>query len=208
MLEARLLVDDPENWVKSVAESGIVKIREVKGPGSRLTRNFVEVSSDRMTPEELVRHLREARGVVETELSKADKTRVVGTVTTHDCPVCSTFAGLNCFLVSAETKGPDRMEWRVFVNGERDMKSLFRRLDRNKVKYSVVELTHTMQKREVTSRQEEIVRVALDLGYFEFPKRIRLEDLAQKLGLSAGTLSEILRRAEKHILSKYFDSVK
>lgn len=206
MLEARLLVEDPENWVKSVAESGSVKIMDVKIPGNRLTQNFVEISSEKMTPDELVRHLREARGIVKTDLSKADKNRVVGTVTTHDCPVCSTFAGLDCFLVSASTKGGGKMEWRVFVSGDEGLKSLFKRLDRNGVEYSVISLTHKMRKREVTSRQEEIARVALDLGYFEFPKRIRLEELAEKLGLSPGTLSEILRRAEKHILSKYFES--
>jgi hypothetical protein len=208
MLEARLLVDNPENWVKSVAKSGRVKIMDVKGHGSGLTRNFVEISSERMTPEDLVRHLREETGVVGSELSKSDKTSVVGMVTTHDCPVCSTFAGLNCFLVSAETKSPEKMEWRVFLSGDRDLKSLFRRLDRNRVEYSVVELTHTIRRKAATSRQEEIVRVALDLGYFEFPKRIKLEELAGKLGLSPATLSEILRRAEKHILSKYFESAK
>jgi len=208
MLEARLLVDNPENWVKSVARSGRVKIMDVRGHAGRVTRDFVEISSERMSPEEMVRHLRGEIGVVGSELSKSDSTRVVGMVATHDCPVCSTFAGLNCFLVTAETKSPEKMEWRVFVSGDRELKSLFRRLNRNRVGYSVIELTHKMQKRAVTSRQEEIARVALDLGYFEFPKRIKLEELAEKLGLSPATLSEILRRAEKHILSKYFESTK
>ncbi|MDG6907756.1 MAG: helix-turn-helix domain-containing protein, partial [Nitrososphaerota archaeon] len=56
----------------------------------------------------------------------------------------------------------------------------------------------------LTSRQEQIVKMALEMGYFEFPKKIRLEELSQRLGISAGTLSEILRRAEKHILTMYF----
>ncbi len=208
MIEARFLIDDPDNWVKSVAGSGRVRIMDVKGPESGMTRDYVEISSEKMTPEELVKHLRTAGGVAHSELSRTDSKSVTGTVQTHKCPVCSTFAGLNCFLISAETRGPEKMEWRVFVGSEGDLKSLFGRLKHNGVDYTVVELTHTVPKREVTSRQEEIVRVALDLGYFEFPKRIKLEELAEKLGLSAGTLSEILRRAEKHIISKYFESVR
>ena len=71
--------------------------------------------------------------------------------------------------------------------------------------YTILETSHHMQKRQITSRQEDLVRIAFDLGYFEFPKRINLEELSAKLGISIGTLSEILRRGEKHILSKYFN---
>jgi len=67
-------------------------------------------------------------------------------------------------------------------------------------------MSHHMQKKQITSRQEDLVRIAFDLGYFEYPKRLNLEELSAKLGISIGTLSEILRRGEKHILSKYLDS--
>ncbi|MGH9919871.1 MAG: helix-turn-helix domain-containing protein [Nitrososphaerales archaeon] len=207
MLEVRLLVDDPENWIKSVArESGRVKIMDVKAPKPGLTQNFVELTSEKMTPEELLSHLRKSGGVVRSDLSRVDKNRIMGTVTTHDCPVCSTFAGLDCFLVSASTKVEGKMEWNVFMNSNSGLKALCRRLDRNKVDYKILEMTHHMRKRQITSRQEDLVRIAFDLGYFEFPKRINLEHLSAKLGISIGTLSEILRRGEKNILSKYFDS--
>lgn len=206
MLEVRLLVDNPENWIKSVAqESARVKIMDVKEPKPGLTQNFVELASEKMTPEELLGHLRGSNGVVRSDLSRVDKNRVMGTVTTHDCPVCSTFAGLDCFLVSASTKGDGKMEWSVFMNSDSGLKSLCRRLDRNKVEYTILEKTHHMQKRQITSRQEQLVRIAFDLGYFEFPKRVRLEQLSERLGISTGTLSEILRRGEKNILSRYFE---
>ncbi len=209
MLEVRFLVDNPDNWIRITAEGGKahVKIMGVKVPREGVTQDYVELSSEKLTPEELVRHLREMNGVVASNLSKVDRHRVVGTVTTHDCPVCSTFAGLNCFLVSASTASDGKMEWRLLISEDADLKHLCERLDEKQVKYEIIDVSHHLQKREITSRQEEIVRVALDLGYFEFPKRIKLEELAVKLGLSAGTLSEILRRGEKHILSRYFESV-
>ncbi len=202
------MVDDPDNWIRSTAKGGKahVKIMGVKVPSEGVTQDYVELSSEKLTPEELVKHLREMNGVMASNLSKVDRHRVVGTVTTHNCPVCSTFAGLNCFLVSASTAADDKMEWKLLISEDGDLKSLCERLDSKHVRYEIIDVSHRLQKREITSRQEEIVRVALDLGYFEFPKRIRLEELAEKLGLSAGTLSEILRRGEKHILSKYFET--
>ena len=202
-----MLIEDPENWIKSIAQdSARVKIMDVKAPRRGLTQNFVELASEQMTPEELLSHIRRSSGVVSSDLSRVDKNRVRGTVTTHDCPVCSTFAGLDCFLVSASTREGGKMEWTVFMNGDSRLKALCRRLDRNRVNYSIIEMSHHMQKKQITSRQEDLVRIAFDLGYFEYPKRLNLEELSAKLGISIGTLSEILRRGEKHILSKYFDS--
>ncbi len=205
VLEVRLLVDDPENWIKTAAgESTRVKIMDVKAPKPGVTQNFVELASERMTPEELLSHLRKSDGVVRSDLSRVDKNRVMGTVTTHDCPVCSTFAGLDCFLVSASTK-QGKMEWSVFINSDSGMRALCRRLDKNKVNNQILEKTYHMQKRQITSRQEQLMRIAFDLGYFEFPKRVNLEQLSERLGISTGTLSEILRRGEKNILSRYFE---
>lgn len=83
MLEIRLLVDDPENWIKSVAQdSGRVKIMDVKEPKQGLTKNFVEVASEKMSTEELLTHLRKSNGVVKSDLSRVDRNRVMGTITT------------------------------------------------------------------------------------------------------------------------------
>jgi predicted DNA binding protein len=207
VLEVRLLVDEPENWIKSITQdSARVKIMEVKAPRPGFTQNFVEVASEKVSAEELLNHIRKSIEVVRSDLSKVGKNRIMGTVTTHDCPVCSTFAGLDCFLVSASTREGGKMEWTVFMNGDSRLEALCKRLDRNQVNYSILEISHQRQKKQITLRQEELVRIALDLGYFEFPKRINLEELSTKLGISIGTLSEILRRGERHILSKYFDS--
>jgi hypothetical protein len=207
MLDVRFLVDSPDNWISSMteADSTHVKIMGVKVPKEGVTEDFVELSSEKMSPEELVKHLRESHGVLSSNLSKLDRHRVVGTITTHDCPVCSTFAGLNCFLVSASTTTKGKMEWELFISKDDELKALCERLEAKQVKYEILEVSHRLRKREITSRQEQILRVALDLGYFEFPKRIKLEGLSEKLNISIGTLAEILRRAEKHVLSSYFE---
>jgi len=201
------LVDDPDNWIRTAAGGGSARVRimGVKVPKEGVTEDFVELSSEAMSPDEMLKHIREMQGVVASNLSKLDRHRVLGTVTTHDCPVCSTFAGLNCFLVSASTTVKEKMEWELFVGDDSDLKALCDRLDAKRVKYEILEVSHSLQKREITARQEQVLRVALDLGFFEAPKRITLEELSGKLNISISTLSEILRRAEKHVLSSYFE---
>lgn len=52
----------------------------------------------------------------------------------------------------------------------------------------------------LTDCQREALRVAYERGYFEVPRRASLEDLAIELGVSASSLSERLRRAQRHLV--------
>ena len=90
------------------------------------------------------------------------------------------------------------------MSGEDTLKKVTDRLDSQNVRFEILQVSRLNNAKDLTSRQEQIVKMALNLGYFEFPKKIRLEELSSKLGISAGTLSEILRRAEKNILTRYF----
>jgi predicted DNA binding protein len=51
----------------------------------------------------------------------------------------------------------------------------------------------------LTPRQQQILRAAVEMGYFENPKRVRLHDLGRLLGMDKSTVGETLRRAEKRV---------
>ena len=53
----------------------------------------------------------------------------------------------------------------------------------------------------LTARQMQVVSTAVTLGYFEFPRRIRLTGLSELVGVKPSPLSEILRSAERRILA-------
>ncbi len=54
--------------------------------------------------------------------------------------------------------------------------------------------------RKLTERQREILRLALESGYYEVPARISLTDLAKAVGISKAAMSKGLRRAEGKVL--------
>ncbi|MHC3437671.1 helix-turn-helix domain-containing protein [Natrialbaceae archaeon A-gly3] len=54
----------------------------------------------------------------------------------------------------------------------------------------------------VTARQREVLRTALEAGYFDVPRRTTLEDLAGELGVSGQALSALLRRGQANLLRR------
>lgn len=53
----------------------------------------------------------------------------------------------------------------------------------------------------LTDRQHEVLEEALDRGYFEWPREITSEELAEELGFTRPTLHEHLRKAQSKLLS-------
>ncbi|HUR24441.1 MAG TPA: helix-turn-helix domain-containing protein [Candidatus Thermoplasmatota archaeon] len=58
----------------------------------------------------------------------------------------------------------------------------------------------------LSRRQFEALSAAVSMGYYEIPHRIDLRTLAAATGVSLGSVSELLRRAEGVILTHYVDT--
>lgn len=53
---------------------------------------------------------------------------------------------------------------------------------------------------ELTARQQETLRAAVDLGYYDSPREATYADVADRLGISTGTVGEHLQKVEKRVL--------
>ncbi|MWG35028.1 bacterio-opsin activator [Halomarina oriensis] len=58
----------------------------------------------------------------------------------------------------------------------------------------------------LTERQYEALTLALSRGYYESPRQTSTEDLAAELGISQPSLSRLLRRGERQLLSSALQS--
>ncbi len=58
----------------------------------------------------------------------------------------------------------------------------------------------------MTPKQENAVRLALENGYYEIPRKISIDELSRLSGASRSSFDVTLRTAEKKIISTYFQN--
>ena len=56
--------------------------------------------------------------------------------------------------------------------------------------------------RMITGRQEEVLEVAVDLGYYSEPRQASLVDIGKVVGISPGTVGEHLRKVEERVFTE------
>jgi len=206
MLEAIISITPPHSWIKRVTAEfpSVIRILDCRSlPDGEGVQELFEVTSAADLSEKIVDYLRQDSYVYGIDIVKAGQGKVIGSLKTHKCTACRAFAGADCFLVSATSKPDGKLEWAV-LGSDTMVKSLMRALENQKVRGEVVKISRLKGEEELTVRQENILQIALEKGYFEFPKRITLRQLARVLDVSPATLSEILRRGQKGVLEEHF----
>jgi predicted DNA binding protein len=56
----------------------------------------------------------------------------------------------------------------------------------------------------LSTNQEKVIRLAVELGYYNWPKKINLQKLSKLMGISKPTLQEHLRKAEIKVITRQF----
>ena len=72
------------------------------------------------------------------------------------------------------------------------------------IKFSLTKLQALDELDTLTSRQEHIVKIAYDNGYYDFPKGTGIREIAKIAGVSTATVSETLRRATRRLIKNYY----
>jgi predicted DNA binding protein len=209
MREIVLQLKAPENWVAEVTTKhpSTVRILDCKPAETKNgIRQLVELSSDPEELKDIVKDVKSSPHVKEAYIVESKRGRMVGSLLTESV-FCGMVMQSNAFcrtcLFQSKPKADGTTEWTVAFTGKEALTELLDRLKQDQVDVKILRLTSIADIESLTSRQRSIVEVALEQGYFDYPRRITLRSLAKKVGVSASTVSEVLRRAEKKILSTY-----
>lgn len=205
-MEAVLQVKPPHSWIKTLTAKFPAKIRilDCKAlEGTQGVQELFEITAPEEMLDELVETLKTDSYVYDVDVIRARRDRITGAVKTRKCTACRAFATSNCFLISAVTKENGMIEWVVFGGGD-GLPSLVRELESKGVDVTVSRISKLQDARALTDRQEQILQIAFEKGYFDVPKGIRLRGLAKLLSITPATLTEILRRGQKRVLMEHF----
>jgi predicted DNA binding protein len=156
---------------------------------------------------EAVEELKGSSQFQEVDITQTSKNKALASIHTDRCAVCSVLAGSECFLISASTKDGG-IYWTLLASGKKPLRDLMDAMKGKGFDVDIVKMAEVKGREALTARQEEIIRVALEKGYFDYPKRISLRDLARLFGISISTLSEVLRTGQRKIIQAHFKEVK
>jgi len=208
-MQVSLLVA-PDGWALGLCRdcAAHVKILGVKLiDEGRSVAHFVDVTSEATEAAELRRSVRSSRDVVDTDLADVGSKRVMGVVTSRGCKVCTELmeADSVSFISAAVTEKDCSMAYKLFLTRE-GVPRLLHNLSKARIDYKLREISSARSRVKLTERQWSVLKSAWELGLYDYPRRITNDELAARIGVGSGTLSEILKRAEKKVIGSYFDS--
>ncbi len=203
---ATLLLKIPGNWIGDLSQSCQMSIRVMKcvptddNGAKSLLRIDTDADLANSRVEEMIRS-REPMCTV--QLSKAGPGRLLGTIELEACRACAVVSETGCILDSARSRIDGQIQWNVIAPDAAKLTMLVERLKDLGATVVLEKVSVLRTAKELTREQERVLELAYELGYFDIPKKIKLEELAKRLGISKATLDVMLRRAQRKILASH-----
>ncbi len=211
MMEALLSLAMPCSWIYNLAKEHQVRVLliDTVQADERITKDLVEVNLREEDADAVIEFIKDFEHVVNVEITERHKGRLLAIVEVRDCPSCVSLATSDVFLLSAHTTEDKRIEWKVAFSDREDLDKLIADLQSTGSDVELVRVSNAIDDGlRLTDRQLKIVEVAFKRGYYDYPKRISIRELARIFGVSTATVSEILRRGQRKIIKEHFEGKK
>ena len=201
-MEVTLTLRIPESWFEDVVPllDRPVKVLQSVPDGVAGGRGLIEIRCDDETTHAVVEAIRAHPSVCHVEFVPLPEGGVLGQVVTSRCAACKALTGVDCFLMSASSRPDGRVDWKLITGSEGSLKDLVDRLVAEGCEVEIRKAKRPDIHKPLTDRQEEVLRLALESGYYDQPKRVTIKDLARKAGIAPSTFQEILQRAERKVM--------
>ena len=169
-------------------------------------RQLFEIVTPKDT-REVAEFLRDLKQLDELQITELGQGRIYGSARAKCASGCPVFNSSCCFLRKVITSVNGEAHYH-FIGSDVECKRLMRNLADRGVVYRVEELRFLRGRSSLTGKQELVVKVAFDLGYFDYPKKISVREMAEIFEVSPATINEEIRKGVKKILKEYFEVVK
>jgi len=204
-MEVEIEFKEPVAWIKDLVKthSASIRIRDIRMSGEGV-KDLLEIFMPSGKIEGFSSELLDKKRVEKDNVTIVDDTHATAIVNAHECAVCKSILKWDLFLTEAYSTGSGDIIMKLLVPDEATVSGFLHRLEEDGVRFELLKKRALSKRGDITGRQEFVVKTALELGFFDYPKKVNLEGLSKRLNVSYVTLAEILRRAEKNIISSYF----
>ena len=207
MFEVELSITPQRAWIHNISPkySAVVKILDCKPVKRGGVQELFEILVAADQVEAVLKELRSDPSIRGLEVISVKDGRIIGSLISHTCSACMVLASSDCFLISSTLNRDGTISW-LLLGNKSSVKKLLDQLEKQGVKFVLKKIERAKTPNLLTKRQEEVLLLAYELGYFDQPRRINLHSLASLLKLSPPTLSELLRKAQKKVIAEYLKS--
>lgn len=132
---------------------------------------------------------------------------VTAWIESDGCDVCTAILDNGSFLVSGRHVRDYTILY-TFVSPTFDAyQNVVSTLDARGLQPKILEMGKIRQNRTIlTEKQEKTLWLALQMGFFDCPRKINTIELSHELGIATSTLSEIIRRGSRRLLDHHFSN--
>ena len=197
-----LVAHDPGCWMERLPPAWVGQARRLSGQrlDARTTREAVLL---RLPPEHQARALATIRDLGPVAQAWSAETTPDGVLVMVDCRGCRFCeTARQAGLVALGPYGGDRagLRWQVWSTSTEALREFLIRLEAAGCHGALANRSGPTTPDGITPRQQEVLRTAVESGFFEQPRRITLAQLATRLRVSRGVVSRTLRKAIRNSL--------
>ena len=200
------------DWVTETLSSlgatyRLVACRPADRSRKRLLRLFeVQTEGEGIAP--VVARLRSRLAPRDVAVSTLGPTRALLRVSVAMPPACSVAFDLGDFCIRCPFLGKDDAtsptEWKLLVPRIDDARRLLHASGHPGAGPVLVRAGAYRSRWGLTGRQERALRTAFEIGYFDYPRKVTLSTLADRLGVGRSTALELLRKASTKLAAQWF----
>lgn len=213
MVEIVLKGVDGDDWVSETLRSHgaglrLLACRPADRGKRRLLRLF-EIRTNGTGIEPIIRGLRSRLAARDIAVARLSPDRALLRVSVPMPSGCSAAFEMGDICISCpfleNKEGKEPTAWNLLVPRIGDARRLLRAsARRGGPRPSLVRAGAYRRGWGLTGRQEQALRTAFHLGYFDYPRRAPLSTVANRLGVGRSTALELLRRATAKLASERF----
>ncbi len=207
MMEAELLIGGMKFWMVDAASrlDCTVTITECIPWQKTGGQALFTLGSAEADLGKVISVIRDSPDVTAVDASLRKDGQIVGSVVMSDCWIIWAILAGGCFLERAWSPGDGRANFKMLAGSEGSIPDIIKAIGSRQVELDIIRIARTDDRPMVSRKQERLVRLALEKGYYDYPRRIEVRELAALAGQSPSAVFEILKRGEKNIIRHYFE---